>query len=142
MSLRDRSFGDWRVLPTDAMWNAGVVALRHQDAFLINDALVMHDAIASADADHLFLEQLTTSVVFGRTKRLRPASSYFAHYWGNKAGWDVEVRRRMARAREWTLAQAAEDYRQHPINLPLEVRPTRLQKLRRWFRRLPTDSPG
>jgi hypothetical protein len=141
-SLRGRSFGGWRVLPAEAMWNAGVVALRSEDAFLINDALVMHDAIASAGADHPFLEQLTTSVVFGRTKRLRPASPYFAHYWGNKAGWDVEIRTRMARAREWTLAQAAEDYRQNPINLPLEVRPSRLQKIRRWFRRRPTDASG
>lgn len=132
-SLRDRSFGGWKVLPDDAMWNAGVVALRSEDAFLIGDALVMHDAIASAGSDHLFLEQLTTSVVFGRTKRLRPASPYFAHYWGNKAGWDREIRARMARAREWTLEQAADDYRQHPINLPLEVRPTPLQKIARWF---------
>jgi hypothetical protein len=134
-SLRDRSFGGWRVLPTDAMWNAGVVGLRSDDASLVNDALVMHDAIASAGADHPFLEQLTTSVVFGRTKRLKAAAPYFAHYWGNKAGWDGEIRKRMARARDWTLEQAADEYRQNPINLPLEVRPTRLQKLGRWFRR-------
>ena len=134
-SLRGRSFGGWRVLPTDAMWNAGFVALRTDDTFLIDDALVMHDAVAAAGAGHLFLEQLVTSVVFGRTQRLRPASPYFAHYWGNKPGWDEEVRQRMARAKDWTLEQAAEDYRQHPINLPLEVRPTRLQKLSRWFRR-------
>ena len=114
------------------MWNAGVVALRHEDAGLIDDALVMHDAIAGAGADHPFLEQLTTSVVFGRTTRLRPASPYFAHYWGNKPGWDREIRQRMARAHEWTVWQAAEEYREHPINLPLEVRPTRLQKLSRW----------
>ena len=134
-ALRDRSFGAWRVLPTDVMWNAGVVALRSEDAFLVADALVMHDAIATAGADHPFLEQLATSVVFGRTQRVKPAAPYFVHYWGNKEGWDVEIRRRMARARDWTLSQAAEDYRQHPINLPLEVRPTRLQKMRRWFRR-------
>ena len=132
-SLRDRAFGGWKVLPNDAMWNAGVVALRSEEAFLIGDALVMHDAIASAGSDHPFLEQLTTSVVFGRTKRLRPASPYFAHYWGNKAGWDREIRERMARAREWTVAEAAEDYRQRPINLPLEVRLTPLKKIARWL---------
>ena len=140
-ALRDRSFGGWRVLPADVMWNAGVVALRSEDAFLVADALVMHDAIAAAGADHPFLEQLATSVVFGRTKRVKPAAPYFAHYWGNKVGWDVEIRNRMAQARDWTLSQAAEDYRQHPINLPLEVRPTRLQKLGRWFRRRPMDPP-
>jgi hypothetical protein len=131
-SLRDRSFGGWRVLAKEAMWNAGVVALRHEDAGLIDDALVMHDAIAGAGADHPFLEQLTTSVVFGRTTRLRPASPYFAHYWGNKPGWDREIRQRMARAHEWTVSQAAEEYREHPINLPLEVRLTPAQKLSRW----------
>lgn len=133
-SLRDRSFGGWKVLSTDAMWNAGVVGLRSDDAQLVGDALTMHDAVAGAGLNHLFLEQLATSVVFGRTTRLRPAAPYFAHYWGNKAGWDAEIRRRMARAKGWTLAQAAEDYRQRPINLPLEVRPTRWQKVKRWFR--------
>lgn len=133
-SLRDRSFGGWQILPTDTMWNAGVVALRTEDAFLISDALAMHDAIAAAGSNHLFLEQLATSVVFARTKRLRPAAPFFAHYWGNKGGWDAEIRTRMARARDWTPAQAADDYRQRPINLPLEVRPTPWQKLRRWVR--------
>jgi hypothetical protein len=132
-SVRDRSFSGWKLLATDAMWNAGVVALRSEDANLIDDALVMHDAIATAGCNHLFLEQLAISVVLGRTKRLRPASPYFAHYWGNKAAWDREIRGRLARVREWTLEQAADDYRQHPINLPLEVRPTPLQKLARWF---------
>ena len=80
-SLRDRSFGGWHVLPTDAMWNAGVMAARSEDAFLIDDALAMHDAIAAAGQEHLFLEQLATSVVFGRTKRLAAAAPYFAHYW-------------------------------------------------------------
>ena len=135
-ALRDRSFDGWRVLPTDAMWNAGVVALRNDDARLVDEAVAMHDAIAAAGAAHPFWEQLTTSVVFGRTKRLKPAAPYFAHYWGNKLGWDVEIRERMARARDWTVAQAAGDYRQHPINLPLEVRLTPVQKVARWLRKL------
>ena len=136
-SLRGRRFGRWELNDSDAMWNAGVVALHHADAGLLDDALELHDAIASAGPPHLFLEQLATSVTFHRTGRLRPASGVFAHYWGNKVGYDREIRLRWdaAREKDSSLEECAGEYRRRPIDLPVEVRPGRLGKLARWWRR-------
>jgi hypothetical protein len=130
--LRDREFGPWQLQPSDAMWNAGVVALTSRDRELVDDALELHDAVAAAGVAHPFLEQLATSVVFGRTGRLRPAQPYFAHYWGNKPAFDVEIRKRIATGA--TIADAARQYRSDPIALPVEDRPGPLTKLAAWLR--------
>ena len=135
--LRGRTFDGWPIIEGDAMWNAGVVALTSRDGDLIDRALSLHDAIADEVGRHLFLEQLATSSVFGRTGRLRPAIDFFAHYWGNKPGFDREIAARIA---DWkssgsTVEQAAASYRARPIGLPVEVRPGKLRKIASWLGR-------
>jgi hypothetical protein len=66
-----------------------------------------------------------------------PAMEFFAHYWGNKEGYDRELSARIA---AWTAAgtsvpDAAASYRARPINLPVEVRPGKLQKIATWLGR-------
>lgn len=136
-SVRGREFAGWRVSEADAMWNAGVVGLTARDAPLVDRALEFHDALQLTVGAHLFLEQLATSVVFGRTGRLAAASPYFAHYWGNKRGYDAALSERIEEwtARGSTLTDAAADYRVRPVDLPLEVRPGKLQKLTAWLGR-------
>jgi hypothetical protein len=135
--VRGRSFNGWEIDERDAMWNAGVVACTSRDSGLIDRAIELHDRMAETVGRHLFLEQLATSSVFGRTGRLMPAMEFFAHYWGNKEGYDRELSARIA---AWTAAgtsvpDAAASYRARPINLPVEVRPGKLQKIATWLGR-------
>jgi hypothetical protein len=119
----------------DSMWNSGVLAIPSSDRSLLDEALALYDALGAAGVRHFATEQLVEGVVLGRTGRLKPAEEWFAHYWGNKPGYDAEIGRRLA---DWfidglSVKEAAARYRADPIELPAEVRPTKRQKLARWF---------
>jgi len=133
--LRGRTFGAWQVREEDAMWNSGVLAARSADRALVDAALQLYDDMASAGVRHFATEQLVAGIVFGRTGRLCPAEPWFVHYWGNKAGYDAEISRRLADAfiEGISVKDAAERYREQPIDLPAEVRPTRVEKIARWL---------
>jgi hypothetical protein len=121
----------------DAMWNSGVLALPAADRALLDEALTMYDALGDLGVRHFATEQLVEGIVLGRTGRLHAAQPWFAHYWGNKPGYDAEIARRLADAfiAGLTVKEAAARYRATPIDLPVEVRQTRLQKLARWIAR-------
>ena len=124
-----------QVREEDAMWNSGVLAARSADRALVDAALQLYDDMASAGVRHFATEQLVAGIVFGRTGRLCPAEPWFVHYWGNKAGYDAEISRRLADAfiEGISVKDAAERYREQPIDLPAEVRPTRVEKIARWL---------
>jgi hypothetical protein len=84
---------------------------------------------------HFAAEQLAEGLVLGRTGRLRAAEPWFAHYWGNRAGYDAEIACRLSDAflEGLSVADAAATYRRAAIELPVEVRATRTQKFRRWL---------
>ena len=126
----------------DAMWNSGVLAVPAADRALLDSALALYDALGDAGVRHFATEQLVEGVVLGRTGRLEPADAWFAHYWGNKPGYDTEIARRLADAfvDGLTVKEAAARFRQSPIDLPVEVRPTRRQKLVRWLGPRPRSS--
>ncbi len=138
-SLKGRSFGRWRFAEDDGMWNSGVLAARADDRALFDQALELYDAMATAGVRHFATEQLVEGRVLGRTGRLRPAAEWFTHYWGNRRGYDAEIARRLTDAflEGLSVKDAAERYRQSPIELPAEIRPTRSEKLRRWVTRAP-----
>jgi hypothetical protein len=121
----------------DAMWNSGVVALPAGDRVLLDEAIALYDEMGQRGFRHFAAEQLAEALVFGRTGRLRAAEPWFSHYWGNRAGYDAEIARRLSDAFLDGLSakDAAAGYRRRPIDLPQEVRPTRGQKLRRWLSR-------
>jgi hypothetical protein len=121
----------------DSMWNSGVLALPAGDRGLIDEALAMYDALGAAGVRHFATEQLVEGVVLGRTGRLKPAEQWFTHYWGNKRGYDAEIARRLADAfiEGMSVKEAAARYRQQPVDLPVEVRQTRADKLAAWFRK-------
>ena len=137
--LEPRTFGEWRFGPADAMWNSGVLALPAADAGLLRDALELYDAMGAAGVRHFATEQLAVGLVLGRTGRLRPGEQWFLHYWGNKANFDDEIARRIDQwqRRRLSPAAAAESWRTDPIRLPAEVRPHKIEKIRRWFRKTP-----
>jgi hypothetical protein len=136
-SVAGKTFGAWQLREEDAMWNSGVLAARAEDRPLIDDALQLYDAMGEAGVRHFATEQLVDGVVFGRTGRLRPADEWFTHYWGNRRGYDAEIARRLADAflEGLSVKEAAARYRGAPVELPPEVRPTRGQKLQRWWLR-------
>ena len=125
------------VTAEDAMWNSGVIALPASGLPLVERALALYDELGAAGVRHFATEQLVESLVFARAGRLRAADGWFAHYWGNKNGFDAEIARRLSQAfiEGVSVNEAADAYRKQPIDLPLEVRPTRSVKLRRWLRR-------
>jgi hypothetical protein len=134
-SLRGRTFGTWTINPDDAMWNSGVIGVGAADRPLIDEALQLYDAMGIAGVRHFATEQLVEGVVLGRTGRLRSAEEWFAHYWGNRSAYDAEIARRLADAfiDGLSVKEAAARYRERPIDLPVEVRRTRSEKLRRWI---------
>jgi hypothetical protein len=119
----------------DSMWNSGVLAVPSGDRGLLDEALAMYDALGAAGVRHFATEQLVEGIVLGRTGRLKPAEEWFVHYWGNKRGYDAEIARRLADAfiDGLSVKDAAAHYRDHPIDLPVEVRLTKGQKLARWI---------
>jgi hypothetical protein len=119
----------------DAMWNSGVLGVPSADRGLLDEAIALYDRLADEGLRHFATEQLVEGVILGRTGRLHPASDWFAHYWGNKPGYDAEIARRLADAfiEGMSVKDAAAHYRDHPIDLPVEVRRTRAEKLAGWF---------
>jgi hypothetical protein len=119
----------------DAMWNSGVIAAPAGDRPRLDEAIALYDEMGRRGVRHFATEQLVEGIAFGRTGRLRAAEPWFTHYWGNKAGYDAEIARRLSEAflEGMSVKQAAADYRARPLDLPVEVRPTRRAKLRRWL---------
>ncbi len=135
--ISTRTFAGWYFRPGDAMWNSGVIAIPAVQASLLDQALLLYDAIADAGIRHFATEQLVLGQVLGRTQRLREALTWFTHYWGNKTSFDREIARRLddAHASGLTPDAAAAALRANPIRLPAELRPGRLTKLWRWLTR-------
>ncbi|MBA3296618.1 MAG: hypothetical protein H0U19_06755 [Acidobacteria bacterium] len=134
-ALEGRSFGSWQFRAEDSMWNSGVVAVPAADAELFDDALALYDAMAAVGIRHFATEQLVVGAVLQRNGHVGEAREWFTHYWGNKQAFTAEIERRLTSARgaQLTPDAAAREFLGNPILLPAEARPTKLQKLRRWF---------
>jgi hypothetical protein len=134
-ALKSTPLGGYTPASEDAMWNSGVVALPAADRTLLDETIALYDEMGKRGFRHFAAEQLAEGLVFGRTGRLRAAEPWFSHYWGNRAGYDPEIARRLSDAflDGMSVSDAAKAYRACPIDLPQEVRLTRPQKLRRWL---------
>jgi hypothetical protein len=130
-----RSIRQFEFTQEDAMWNSGVLAIPTADRPLLDRSIELYDHLGEAGMRHFATEQLVEGVILGRTGRLRPADAWFAHYWGNKPGYDAEIARRLADAfiEGLSVKDAAARLREQPIDLPVEVRPTRAQKVAQWL---------
>jgi hypothetical protein len=136
-ALRGTPLTGYTPSPEDAMWNSGVVAAPATDRPTLDQAIALYDEMGERGFRHFAAEQLAEGLVFGRTGRLRAAEPWFSHYWGNRAGYDSEIARRLSEAflAGMSMKDAAADYRRRPIDLPQEVRLTRGEKVRRWLSR-------
>jgi hypothetical protein len=136
-ALRAMPLAGYTPSSEDAMWNSGVVALPGTDRPLLEEAIALYEDMGQRGFRHFAAEQLAQGLVFGRTGRLRAAEPWFAHYWGNKAGFDPEIARRLSQAflEGLSVKEAAAAYAAAPIELPVELRPTRTEKIARWLSR-------
>jgi hypothetical protein len=135
--ISTRTFAGWYFRPGDSMWNSGVIGMPASEIKLIDQALLLYDAIAEAGIRHFATEQLVLGQVLGRTQKLQEAAAWITHYWGNKIGYDLEITRRLSAAHHARMSPrvAAEAFRKNPINLPPEVRAGILSKLWTWVTR-------
>lgn len=87
-----RAFAGVQILPTDIMYNAGVVGVSAAASPCpIPLALQMCDEMCEAGAEHRFLEQFSLSVALARTGGVVVCPEVVGHYWGNKAEWSAWV---------------------------------------------------
>ncbi len=82
-----------------------------------------------------FTEQLAFSMVLHATGRLRPASSWFLHYWSNKPKWDAWIESWYTRLERAGFDAMLASWEQDCAHLPAEHRDCKpLQP--RWMNRL------
>lgn len=136
-ALRATRLAGYTASSEDAMWNSGVVGLPSADRPLLDQAIALYEEMGQRGFRHFAAEQLAEALVFGRTGRLRAAEPWFAHYWGNRRGYDQEIARRLSQAflEGLSVKEAASAYASAPIDLPVELRATRAQKIGRWLSR-------
>ena len=125
------------VIPPAPMWNAGVMAVGQQNLALIDRVLAACDELTAAGITHFLTEQFAYSHVFAATGRLRAASPWMDHFWGNKPGYDQDIYQQLAliHCRGLSVSEAVAFVRDHPIVRPLMVR-------RRWWNRYFTNLAG
>ena len=109
----------------DSMWNSGVLAIplgRSRPPGRRAGRSTTRSAPPACGTSPP--SSSSKGVVLGRTGRLKPAEEWFAHYWGNKPGYDAEIARRLADAfiEGMSVKEAAAKYRESPIDLPVGVR--------------------
>jgi len=136
-ALRKTPLTGYTPSPHDAMWNSGVIAAPASERALMEEAIALYDEMGRRGFRHFAAEQLAEALVLGRTGRLRAAEPWFSHYWGNRAGYDPEIARRLSEAflEGMSVKEAAAAYRKRPIDFPQEVRASRGEKIRRWLSR-------
>ncbi|TMA25830.1 MAG: hypothetical protein E6J78_16135 [Deltaproteobacteria bacterium] len=135
-NLWEQTRGRFSVDDKTELWNSGVVALGAQNLQLLPKALRLCDEMTAAGVESWLIEQLAQSIVYQSTGRLRAAKPFIDHYWGNKAGYNESVRKRLATVlmRGMSVEQAVEYVREHPIpQRPLRVKP---RWWHRYFKRL------
>jgi len=133
--VEGKNFDGWQFHAADCMWNSGVLAVRSGDGAMLQEALSLYDALAAAGVRHFATEQLVVGVVLERAGAVHEARQWFTHYWGNKVLFTAEIDRRLRlmQGQGMTPLAAAAEFRANPIRLPAEVRPGKLEKLRRWL---------
>ncbi|MBE2895901.1 hypothetical protein HPC38_03265 [Pasteurellaceae bacterium HPA106] len=88
--LQNRTFSGITINENTAMWNAGVIALPHETAHeILALALTICDEICATDCPRRLVEQFAFSLALNHHRPLQGCEHIIAHYWGNKAQWNV-----------------------------------------------------
>ncbi len=119
-----REVAGFRLTAPCAMWNAGLIAVGSKNHALLDQALVLLDALMDAGVHHNLVEQLAISTVFDATARLRQGRPWMDHFWANKDGYAVAMDRQLAQILILGLDvdSAISMVRREPVVLPMVVR--------------------
>lgn len=124
--VKNRVFGDIKILASHAMWNAGVVALPNQknnsESLL---ALQICDEMCKQGVTKRLIEQFALSVSLNETYGLQEAKTAIAHYWSNKENWNNAIEKFLLSAnfRSFTFEQTIEAIKDFDFNeLPVKTR--------------------
>ncbi len=97
------------IAPDLYMWNAGVLGIPAKEAGqAVRLATRLSDTLSSLVKRNHFMEQMAFSIVLHNAYTLAPAKGCVAHYWGNKQGWDEEIRSFYLRSHMRRLSVAEE----------------------------------
>jgi len=124
LQVAGREVAGFRLTAPGAMWNAGLIAVGSRNHALLDQALILLDALMDEGVHHNLVEQLAISTVFGATTRLREGRPWMDHFWANKDGYAVAIDRQLAQILTLGLDvdSAISMIRQEPIVLPMVVR--------------------
>lgn len=113
------------------MWNAGLIAVGAGNHAVLGNALETLDRLMDEGVAHTLVEQLSISLAFAATGRLRDGRTWMDHFWSNKEGYAVAIDRQLAQilTRRLDVDGAIALVRSEPILLPLVVR-------KRWWSKL------
>ncbi len=87
-----KTFGGAAILPTNCMWNAGVVATPNtNNGSECTLALTICDEMCQQGVTKRLIEQLALSVALENTYGLKDAKNAVAHYWSAKEVWNKKI---------------------------------------------------
>ena len=90
--VKDKIFGGIEILPTDCMWNAGVVATPNtKQNKECEMALKICDEMCEAGVTRRLIEQFSLALALDRTYKLAEAKEVIVHYWTTKKLWDEAI---------------------------------------------------
>ena len=91
--VKNNSYGGVAMLPSHAMWNAGVVGTPNQknnEECLL--ALAICDEMCKQGVTPRLIEQFALSVALNEVYGLQAADNAIAHYWSNKDEWNSLIK--------------------------------------------------
>ncbi len=90
--IKYKNYSGITINEKSAMWNAGVVALSHEEKMkYLNLALSINDEMCNQGVTRRLIEQFSLSVALESSSKLIDAKDSIAHYWGNKDEWNDKI---------------------------------------------------
>jgi hypothetical protein len=91
--IAEKSFGNIMMLPTDCMWNAGVVGIPNtKNGMDCKLALAICDEMCNKNVTKRLIEQYALSITLEKNYSLIEANNEIAHYWSAKELWNEQIK--------------------------------------------------
>jgi hypothetical protein len=91
--VKGKTFAGITIDESMNMWNSGFVAIpvdKQQECFKL--ALSLCDEIVASGVKYYLVEQYSFSIALNHIYKVKPASDFLGHYWGNKPEWDDYIK--------------------------------------------------
>jgi hypothetical protein len=130
--ILNRSWNGITAGPGTSMWNGGVIGCPQPRLDVLDETLAVFDSMRPASR-HFAIEQLAYSVVFEARGTVEEASPWIDHYWANREYFSRAIEHELAALLMTGMKphEVAARWREHPVNGPLDGRPTGWRKMAR-----------